>query len=434
VAPQADLMTAPYHHAFPLGCIELFVSLVVSAATSLRGAAQAIEIIVAQFDAPYGCPAWTTGRMWLLRVGYYQLMRPKAQADDWVWVVDHTVQIGQDKCLLILGVRLSALPNDECNLSHAAMEPLALIPVRQSNGQVVCEQLEATVQKTGVPREILSDHGTDLHAGIERFRENHPQTISVYDIKHKTAAVLKHALERDQYWQDFTQRANQAGRQMQQTPLAALMPPSQKSKARYLNVHELVTWGQAALAFVDQPTLHQEHGLDGLAPEQIQTKLGWLTEFRPHLEEWGGLFEIVSVAESLIRHHGIRAGTQQELKIQLRGLAQTPRTRQVRQELLDFVAQEEAKARPNERLLGSSEIIESVLGKQKRLEQNQSKSGFTGLILGMCAMVADTTREVIQKALETVSTQQVLDWCRETLGSSVQSQRRAVFAALSQSE
>ena len=220
-------------------------------------------------------------RGWVSRVGYYQLMRPKTQADDWVWIVDHTVQIGQDKCLLILGVRLSALPNDECNLSHAAMEPLALIPVRQSNGQIVCEQLEATVQKTGIPREILSDHGTDLNAGIERFCQQghpapqtgrtafegvHPQTVSVYDIKHKTATVLKHALapgkwpaagpcrglEQDPDWLAYTQRANQAGRQwplerppLQQTPLAALMPPSQKSKARYLNVHELVTWGQA---------------------------------------------------------------------------------------------------------------------------------------------------------------------------------------------
>ena len=142
-----------------------------------------------------------------------------------------------------------------------------------------------------------------------------------------------------------------------------------------------------------------------------------------------GAIKIVSVTESFVRYHGIRAGTQQELKIRLRGLAQTPRARQVRQELLDFVAQEEAKAQADECLLGSSEIIESVLGKQKRLEKYQSKSGFTGLILGVCALVANTTREVIQRALETVSTQQVLDWCHEMLGSSVQSQRRAVFSA-----
>ena len=143
------MQRVPYRHVFPLGCIELFLSLVVSAATSLRGAGRAIEIMVAQLEGPYAGPAWTTGRLWLLRVGYYQLMRPKEPAEDWVWIVDHTVQLGKEKCLLILGVRLSALLSTACDLTHAMMEPLALIPVRQSNGDIVCAQLEATCRKLG---------------------------------------------------------------------------------------------------------------------------------------------------------------------------------------------------------------------------------------------------------------------------------------------
>jgi hypothetical protein len=209
------------------------------------------------------------------------------------------------------------------------------------------------------------------------------------------------------------------------------MPPSQKSKARYLNVHELVTWGQAVLVLVDHPAAQRKHGF---AREQIREKLEWIRAYRAPLAEWGRLFEIVSVTESLVRHQGLCTGTPRELEKRLRGLAQTPLTRQVRRELLDFVAQEAAKAQPNERLLGSSEVIESVLGKQKRLEQAQSKSGFTGLILGVCALVGNATREVIRQALETVSTRQVLDWCDEMLGPSVQSQRRAVFTAVSVAE
>jgi hypothetical protein len=37
----------------------------------------------------------------------------------------------------------------------------------------------------------------------------------------------------------------------------------------------------------------------------------------------------------------------------------------------------------NERLLGSSEVIESVFGKQKYLEREYAKEGFTSLILGI---------------------------------------------------
>ena len=44
-------------------------------------------------------------------------------------------------------------------------------------------------------------------------------------------------------------------------------------------------------------------------------------------------------------------------------------------------------------------------------------------------MVSTTTLEIIHQALETVSTKQVLAWCKEKFGRSVQSKRREVFAA-----
>ncbi len=44
----------------------------------------------------------STGRLWLLRIGLAALLRPKTIANDWVWLVDHSIQIGRCKCLVIL--------------------------------------------------------------------------------------------------------------------------------------------------------------------------------------------------------------------------------------------------------------------------------------------------------------------------------------------
>ena len=88
---------------------------------------------------------------------------------------------------------------------------------------------------------------------------------------------------------------------------------------------------------------------------------------------------------------------------------------------------ESAKAKLRERLLGSSEVIESIFGRLKRIENAQAKSGFTGLILCVCAMVATTTCEVIHKALETVPNKSVLHWCRHQLGQSLQAKRQQAF-------
>jgi hypothetical protein len=168
--------------------------------------------------------------------------------------------------------------------------------------------------------------------------------------------------------------------------------------------------------------------------EHVQRKLDWVTRFRSPLEDGDELFEIVSRTESFVRQQGLYPEAQVDLERHWEHLAHTERGHQLRRTLVAFAAEEQAHARPNERLLGSSEVIESVLGKMKRLEQDQAQSGFTGLVLGISAMVSTTSLEIIHQALETVSTKQVLAWCKEKLGRSVQSKRREVLAALGGSE
>jgi hypothetical protein len=96
----------------------------------------------------------------------------------------------------------------------------------------------------------------------------------------------------------------------------------------------------------------------------------------------------------------------------------------VRDELIAFVEQLSLNARQGERLLGSSEIIESVIGKFKSLEQDQSKSGFTAMLLSLTSMLSKTTQDVIRNAIETVPTKKVFEWIRENIGQSVQSKKK----------
>ena len=87
-----------------------FLAAVLDGGAALRSTAAVFEIFVQHWELPAEAPHWTTGRMWLLRVGLYKLRQPKTIADDWVWFVDHTVQIGTEKSLAVLGIRLSELP------------------------------------------------------------------------------------------------------------------------------------------------------------------------------------------------------------------------------------------------------------------------------------------------------------------------------------
>jgi hypothetical protein len=110
-------------------------------------------------------------------------------------------------------------------------------------------------------------------------------------------------------------------------------------------------------------------------------------------------------------------------------MARTPRTHQVRAHLVAFVAEESLKASPDERLVGSSAVLESVFGTLKRLEKAQAKTGLTSLVFSVAAMVSTTTAEVLRNALASVRTKAVVTWCKETLGQTVLAKRRAAFAS-----
>lgn len=411
-------------HQYSVPQVLVVVALVVSTATSLRSAGRALAVIQECAGVVPESPSWSSTRLWLLRVGYYKLTRPKEQAEDWVWIVDHVVQIGQEKCLLIVGIRLSAVAAG-AYLAHRDMEPLAICPVTESTGEIVYQQLEEARKQTGVPREILSDHGSDLAKGIRQFCQVHPETCFVSDIKHKVATVLKRELGRELAWQGFSTLATQTIARVQQTALAALAPPRQRRKARYMNVGELVAWGGRILRYLDA---HESPPPDW-DPQRVEHAVGWVRQYRQELEQWHQWMEVGTQTEQMVKTHGLSASVAPQLQRRLTGVGTLPRTQQMCAELLQFVREESAKAKVGERLVGSSEVIESIFGKWKRLEGDHPRSGLTGLVLALGAIVSQTTADVIKEALASVPTKTVLTWCREKLGKTVQATRRTLFAS-----
>ena len=402
----------------------MVVSLVISAATRVQGAGRAVAVVQDCAGVAGESPSGSSTRLWLLRVGYYKLTRAKEQAEDWVWIVDQVVQRGPEKCLGIVGIRLSAVPVEGEYLTHADVEPIAIGPVTQSNGEIVYQQLEEARQRTGVPREILSDQGSDLHKGIRQFCEAPPETSAVYDIKHKVAAVLKRELGADPAWAAFSTLATQTIARVQQTALAALAPPRHRRKARYMNVAELVVWGGHIVQYLDGVGSQQPDW----DPPRVEQAVGWVRQYRQELEQWRQLVEVGTIVEQFVKTHGVTLGGAAQVQHRLAETGTLPRTQQLSAELLQFVTAEGAKAKVGERLVGSSEVIESIFGKWKHWEGDQARRGLTGLVVALGAIVSHTTAAVIKAALESVPTKTVLTWCREKLGKTVQATRRTLFA------
>jgi hypothetical protein len=365
-------------------------------------------------------------RLWLLRLGLYHLDRPQERADDWMWIADHTIQLGDRKCLVIVGIRQSAWDAGNRVLSHEDVNLIDLVPVTESNGKIVYRQLEAAAAKTGVPRAITSDAGSDLHCGIELFRRRHRSTAWLYDIKHKTACLLKHALASDVSWQSFVEKAHRFKQQVSLTDLAGLAPPNQRSKARYMNVDALTDWATRSLALLESPKAIKAAGLKRT---RVEAKLSWLRKFGPQVRRWREMLAVVGAAEHYIRHQGIHATAAEELTAAL-PKPTTPAAKRLRKDLLTFVHEQATQARGDERMLGSSEVLESIIGKFKHVAGERGQHGLTGMVLSIGAMVGQQSLATVETAMTETPTRNVWDWCHTHLGPTVQSVRAKIRQAL----
>lgn len=421
-----DLEVRIARQQFPLAVVAGSLALVLRAATRLARVAAVLALHWNWSGLDVRAASYYSVRLWLLRLGLYQLNRPKTRADDWMWIMDHTMQLGQRKCLILVAVRQSAWDAADRVLRHEDMELIDLVPVTESNGEVVYEQLEAATAKTGIPRAIVSDNGSDLHRGIALFRQAHPATAWLYDIKHKTACLLKHALDGDPAWASFVEKVHRFKQQVSLGPLAALAPPQQRSKARYMNLDVLVDWACESLSLLDRPRAMRKAGLSA---RQVEEKLGWLRKFVPQVRRWGEMLAVIGTAEHYVRHQGIHRKAAEELALLL-PIPTTPAAKRLRKQLLEFVETEGQEAREGERLLGSSEVLESIIGKFKQVAGERGQHGLTGMVLSIGALVGKPAVTTVQTALTEITTPTVWNWCRSHLGATVQSVRQRIRQAM----
>ncbi len=104
--------------------------------------------------------------------------------------------------------------------------------------------------------------------------------------------------------------------------------------------------------------------------------------------------------------------------------------KRLRKQVLEFVQAQGEQARDDERLLGSSEVLESIIGKFKHVAGEGGRHGLTGMVLSIGALVGEVAVATVHTAMTEVTTRGVWDWCRAHLGTTVQSVRQQIRHAL----
>jgi hypothetical protein len=390
----------------------------------LRPSERALKIFWEWLGVEQPVPDWTTIRMWLMRLGVAVLDEPLEKADDRVWMVDHSNQIGPEKVLVVLGVRASQLPPPGETLGHEDVRVLMVQPGTQWKREDMAVVYAQLAERCGSPRAVLCDGAVELRDGVESLKRGRCDTIVVQDFKHKAATFLKSQLEHDLRFAEFNAAMGKTRSAIQQTEMSHMTPPSQKPKARFMNLGPTLEWASAVSWLLEHPEAESRRGI---APERLEEKLGWLRSFASELAVWRACQRVIDAGLQFINEQGLSCGATERLRAVLAATAKGEVSERLADRLVGFVATAEAELQPGERLPMSTEILESTFGLYKQLEGQHSKGGFTGLLACFAALLKPATEESVRRAFSEVSVKRVREWTKTNLGTTLTSKRQALY-------
>lgn len=429
-------------HQFSAPMIALCCSL--ASIVGFRAAPAVLSLFNDALGLGLKVPSRDAIRNWTCRAGVAMLQHEKA--DDWIWMIDHSVQIGKMQVLVVLGIRQSKLPYRQDSSSRTIkredLEVLAVLPSSSKSKEQVIAELKPLSESLGTPLAVVCDGASELKAAVESLQNSHHagETLGdastpsgpahLVDVKHKIASGLKKLLAGDKVFEDFSKRTSRCAAKIRQTELDHLVPPTRKDKCRFMNIHREIRWAAMVLSQLDRRANCKEP-----SSERLREKLGWVADFRESIEHWRQWCELIAETLSFNNQHGVYRGGSAELLGRLEA-------RQVDRSACGEVWRIVVNAyRDNEQKLlqlpdwvvclpGSTELLESVFGSYKAMQRHHNRGTFTTLLAALPTLVHRFSAESIRDQFARVSNKDLRAWLKEKdLLNSTQSRRVAAYAA-----
>jgi hypothetical protein len=472
-------------HSHSLTVIQLTLQIVVAERLSLR----AMQGVWELFEPFFGeTPAFSTVRLWLLRVGMYLWQRTPPRADDWIVLLDQVAELAGGKCLLIVGVRRSALRVGRFELTHHDIVVLYAEVMESSTGEKIRRILNEVTADTGVPVQFVSDHGSDLLKGLRLFQSEHPEVVLTWDLTHRLSRLWLAVIRGDGRWTSFREQCTQTRTRTERGPLRFLAPPSQTASTRCEHFDRLTLWGLDLLGYQDrgdfslvnprhvwdaaaayelrerpeleaplEPLLDREFAdrttfaaaaTDALGPEhtehlpaivraadlgrrEFRERFGWVESFRSELTEiYVPLVQLGYAAEKQVKAEGLHgASARRWLHAAPDDALRHPRVRRFAVELVRYLRAEGHGRPPEEALLGTSDVLESLFGKYKQFSERGPLRELGASLLLLPLATAQLTTDLVRAALSAMRVKTFEMLRRLTFGVSSLSRRRLAFAS-----
>lgn len=190
-----------------------------------------------------------------------------------MWLLDTSIALGDGKILAVFAINLH---HDQvaCRAPPLAQATCLAICVAPSwTGERIADVLANLIAVTGRPAAYLKDGGSDLAKAVRLLGDHGLASPCISDISHMSANLLKHAYHQHPQFSLFVSACHAISTALPHTIFAGLTPPKVLFKARFMNVHRVVTWAHRLLHHT--PSGHAAH--DAVLA-RLQAKLGELPD------------------------------------------------------------------------------------------------------------------------------------------------------------
>ena len=231
-------------------------------------------------------------------------------------------------------------------------------------------------------------------------------------------------MEHNPAWRAFIKKLLETRQLIQQTEFAAMMPPRQRAKGRFMDISYLVEWPERILQS------RQEGYLATIADKRYEKYFGWISEFACHLSDWKYMYGVVDLIKCAFRDYGLSRETYEYIQAFFEEALPTEKSALdlFTGAILSTVQEECNKLNEDETLICMTEVLESLFGKLKVLISGNQ--GITGNILGLAALVGpERSEEAVKEAMEGSSIKEAQGWVEDNLSGSIGKLRHRHFTS-----
>jgi hypothetical protein len=233
-------------------CLQLFLEVRISFRAVCRVLSLlASELGIKKAPGPQTIINWVM-RLSIVRIESARGLRglPLSQApfsNGLIWMLDLSIGLGSGKILAVLALDAHHhhLVNGAPSLHH--VHCIAVSVADSWTGEAIAEVLQRLIAQIGRPAAYLKDGGSELHKAADLLEPQGLASPCIDDISHAAANMLKHYYQPPPAFERFLSACGRVSGQLKHTILACLVPPTVRTKARFMHVHRLCSWADRLL-------------------------------------------------------------------------------------------------------------------------------------------------------------------------------------------